>query len=627
MSLLLITAGLLAIVLSWSFQLNRYHIGVAVIAGVLAANLDPIVKHRRQALNPRRKLLTASSKRWTAKSSSLLIGVAMTTLAWVNVLVSSESEVAFGITLALLCALVYIQIAASGGRARPGLILSEIISINYLAILHVLLLTPGLVGVDPWFHAAQTREVLDSGSVSISASFYPSFPTFYIITAEVSSLTGLGIFGSFHILWIVFSLAMVFVFLFGRSVSGVKSGLLAALIFSVADYYLFWQLWMVPYALGFLFVLCLLVAVFKASEEKRAEVVLVVVLSVAIAAIHPLLGLIAAVMMLLIVLTDRFLGRKVSASNGRIRREMPASYVLMLGVIVLSWWIYVANVPGSSPLDTLVSVVRSSLRSFDLGEVTAVTRAGSLPYAIVAFNEAGYSILVALGIAGFLKELHREQMQLASVYSLGIPCAFLVAAPYVLGLGGLAAVLGYRWLIFGYPLLAIFASMYLLQASHAARKDTGKRNAALVVAVVLALTFTMTTSTLGDSVSPLYPSTHTRQWYNAAELAAPSFVLLHAKTAQVMTDERYGESVLHYWYGCCSLLVNLTPDLTYPPGTYYILIRKALHEEPIAIGTTGYSYIYAPVSATFWTSLEQEPTNLIYTNGATSVYLHDSGNP
>jgi hypothetical protein len=231
-------------------------------------------------------------------------------------------------------------------RSRVTLVML-LISVYSLVLRGVVFFSyPSIVGVDPWVHAQIIEGIVQSGSGHIPVSIqgiYQSMPVFHVLTACGSILENVDVKTALFLNdGIPICLLPLWVYLILRSLSGIRLGLLAALLACCITDFIRWGWWIVPSALGLPIFLTLLYSYLPhRSVASRSNSVVFMLAGVVISWTHlvPTLSIVAVCALVLVtkrVLNSGLLGRTVDTHNLGTRYQPPGSWPkLMLLLIVV----------------------------------------------------------------------------------------------------------------------------------------------------------------------------------------------------------------------------------------------------------------------------------------------------
>ena len=92
-----------------------------------------------------------------------------------------------------------------------------------------------------------------------------------MLVAALTLITGLSVYNSYFFVGIIECISVVFIFLIGRAVLNVRSGLLAALLLVIANQFLLWGTIITPETLGIVLTLVVVAALFLVPRDDMVS--------------------------------------------------------------------------------------------------------------------------------------------------------------------------------------------------------------------------------------------------------------------------------------------------------------------------------------------------------------------
>jgi len=378
---------------------------------------------------------------------------------------------------------------------------------------------PGISGVDCWWHNEWIQETVNLGHLTegqILDSGGLIFPIFHLMGAITQIVTSLpsysSVFASIGIFGVV---SCVFIFLIGRKVANTKVGLLAALIVPLTDWgILFGSSSIVPNSLGFYFFSVILYLIFCRGRKMASDALLILLVSASLILTHT----IASFVMLLSVIAI-FIGIKLHEQISKSitpYKVVSLSFVVLFSIAMLTRWMQ--SPPGYTPFfDVTLKHFFSSLQYEAQFAVAAQPIAVTIPYENILLDQGGHLLLLLFSFIGGLILLHpRNRTGLRTALVLVAWLSLFVV--YLSQLFGLTTILPGRWFLFIYVPVSILAVQGLFSISSFIKQKVGKLG--LVMLVVLAIVFMMTTDHLANKDSPLILNGAIRTRYTQSELTA-----------------------------------------------------------------------------------------------------------
>jgi len=493
----------------------------------------------------------------------------------------------FAVTAAIAGVIALQVLIAPERYAAP--ILLQIILLGLSIAWSQLLLFPGLLGVDPWFHRVFTMEMIESASIPTSFG-YSSLPIFHliigtnaIITAADYKIAAMLAVGLGQILCVPLFLYLLGKFLF----SSTKAGVMAALLATVANHQIYMSYWSIPNGLAAVYILIILFLLFKARRDQSKVPYLL-----SIAAMVPLIltHTIGALGMAVILL----LGEGLYFFYNTVRPEdrgpvfFRVSFAFTIGMF--SWWMYASKTFG-----TLVKLLEWGFnRDVFVGEINVNTNVALVPLSEQIFNNIGLFLFFALSFIGIFYILSRNNHH-------GQVFAFIALTPLFIGFVSLISghsIIEHRWWYLSQLLLAVpLAISVLLLTAGMQKKGAGAIGKMVMFTLVFGLSFLMILSPPANVDNNTFsPNSADRAAFTAPELQSTTTVLS-------LTEGRIGTD--YYWSNTCSLFLDahtISIDKALQDGDYLgtglhlILIRDYIVHEPFTLYGYPYRITYDPAS-------------------------------
>ncbi len=393
--------------------------------------------------------------------------------------------------------------------------LSKIIILSLTIYAGVHFEFPGIYGVDAWWHNKWIEETVSLGHITTSADYYYLFPVFHIAGAMTHIITTLSTYiSAFAFTGVSMAVSCVFVFLIGRKLVNAKTGLLAALIVSLTTDSIEWATQIIPMSLGFCFFPVILYLFFRRDRKTAPNTFLIILLSIAMILTHPIPALVTLLSLIAI-----FIGIEVYKRISKpvtVYEAVTLIFIAFFGITMLTRWMQ--SPPGSAAFfDWNLRNLAESLQHEAQFALAMPATATNIPFEIQLLNQGGHLVLLFFSTVGALVYLHsdnRTRSRLALIFVAGI----IIVMPYVSSLFSLNNIIPGRWYIFLYVPLSILAAQGLLSISSLIKGNIGKLS--VVMLVVLAIIFMMTTSNLANGDSPWVYNGAVRVGYTQSELTA-----------------------------------------------------------------------------------------------------------
>lgn len=471
-----------------------------------------------------------------------------------------------------------------------------------------LLIFPGLLGIDPWFHRYFTLDLIGSGFIPTGFS-YSSLPIFHLIIGTNAILTATD-----YKIATMLSVGLgqvicipLFLYILGKSLfSSSKVGVMAALLATLANHQIYMSYWSIPNGFAGIYILTIIFLIFKARREGSKIPYLL-----SIAAMVPLIltHTIGALGMAIILL----LGEGLYYLYNMIRPEDRGPVFLRIAcaftIGMFTWWMYASQAFG-----TLVKLLEWGFnRDVFAGEVNVSVNVALVPLSEQVFNNIGLFLFFALSFIGIFYILSRKSHH-AWIF------AFIAFTPLIIGFSSLVSghsIIEHRWWYLSQVLLAIpLAVSVLLVAAGTQKKGAGTLKKTMMFMLVAGLAFVMILSPPANVDNNLFsPNSATRAAFTDSEIQSTT-------TIAGMTEARIGTDF--YWSSVCNLLLDvrtISIDSALQSGDYLgtglhlILIREYIVHEPFTLYGHPYRITYDPAPG-----LEQQGFDTVYDSCSVRLY-------
>jgi hypothetical protein len=474
---------------------------------------------------------------------------------------------------------------------------------------------PGLPQSDPWYHAALSQFIVDTGHVIPStftfpwadiqvAPAYAPFPFHHIIVAMTSILTGIESMK----LSMTFSIglfqigSLIFIFLTARRILvDTRLALFAMFFVGISNWSITYGIFLVPQTLGYsLFALLFFLLVRNAEKPARSNFVLIFTISIAILLSHTVTTFVSLLVIVIFFASSYFypIITKGSPSAKFRKKEISVSLVLLVLTTVFTYWTY------------FTGFMEERFESFMVAaSEVALASPVSKSYFHYEFDQLGIYLMYFLVIVGGLLWL-RIRKSSSVKFSIICSFAFLTLFMYSATILGLQTFVPERWFVFVFIMGAIPAAEGL---NHLGKILRRRQLLVIMCVFIFSLTFLMVATGDANLDSPLIGKNEVPSYsYTLSEMTAAKTVTSFANST-VYSDADMGS---YFWWVLQKKIAycNFTNPTVMPNGAI-VLLRQYVFEHPIQIAPYG-SYIIA--NSTFTSSFQYN--NRIYSNGQVEAY-------
>jgi hypothetical protein len=385
---------------------------------------------------------------------------------------------------------------------------------------------PGPIGSDPWRHVLTIQSIADTGHVVKAlpdalgtSNGYAAIPVFHILAAAAGQLTGAGAkAASFIAASVPLVLSMLSVFLIGRSVHSSAAGVLATLLYCVADFSVLWGVQVIAMTLAAAIAACLIWLLLSGRARSPSSIASALLMLATLILCHTVAAFVVLVALAAVVASAGLLRLTGYGHLGqRTTTLLSSSLVAPYGVFMLVWWMTMPTSTGDTFFAVQAGKLAQVLTTSAESQVAAVVASASRPYALLLFDTAGTAILIGLGLLAALAAFNPRRAG-NRLMVLTIAVGALVALQAVGSSSLQEAVIGARWVIFQYMFLAAMAAWVL--SPLLSRFSSTAFRLALVAIMCVAYVLPMLTNSTANQSNPFWTTTTPRTGYTTSEQTA-----------------------------------------------------------------------------------------------------------
>lgn len=489
---------------------------------------------------------------------------------------------------------VLVGCAAIGafGATRPWqmyLGLVQVLLIGLLISWTQIIMTPDVIGFDPWYHKALVEELLRVQTLPDNVLFaeYITFPIFHLTVAAMRLMTGLPyhLSAMLSISLILILVNVLFVALFAACVCPSRPALriLAPLIVVISPLQIYMLYWLIPNGFAMVFVLPVLYLLYmRPGRHSRREFVLLALFLGTLILAHTVTGLFMAIALFVVWAAFTVHARLVAPAE-----TFPLRIPLLFTAGLLLYWSV-----ASGPIHTIYDLIakgfnRDSFSAY-YGEALLKFRP-AFPWETFVASLTHY-VFLFLPLLGMLYLVSRRGTRLTySLALLGITPLAVISISYLLHI----TVIEDRWVYFAAVLNSIAIGVTLLILyGRSKERPAGVRYYTFMAVLLLLCSLTVLaelTPNASIDYRPLSPSTAPRPALSASEGVAV-LTAIEVWDPIIQTDEYYFQT--QRWTSSRVLpdTIQLFDRNLSTMSNNMVLVREATISAPRFI----YSYDYIP---------------------------------
>lgn len=513
--------GVLAIILSLTYNYNREHIGIAFIIGSLLSFIGIRSYHGRKKGEEETRgiYMKIAVILW-------LLCILISIILFLDYSMNYYLPLSYFIVISIAIAVISMQILMRNSISKfyVSLILVEIIATSILVSSCFLFLFPSPAGNDAPFHIDYINHIIETGSIGGEHGQYTNFPVFHILFATFRIVPQLDIMSSFLIGGVIQAVSVLFLFAIMRKILDLRIALFSSLIVSFSSQLILprYSFYLTAFVVIFFILLFYLLLRTKPKEASISVAFLIILSFIIMTLTHPLAPAIAISLLSIILITSRFIHSDKTIITVR----------MLLFMIFLMIFLWSRPLQGSIDLfSNLFQSLRTAFGTVDVNytDVEQVTLSPLYNWVDVALYEMGFTIAITLAIAGSFI-LIRRMMSNTDDNSIRYPnltvtLAFVtltfIPLPYVLAILYPQSAPD-RWFPFITLLIGVFSGAFIVFLARRAHRLRMKFLISLLLSLML---FFMITSPIANPNSHIYSTDMaTRTSLTESEMKATEFL-------------------------------------------------------------------------------------------------------
>jgi len=435
--------------------------------------------------------------------------------------------ISFYIAIATSYVIIVLEIFFIDNRSKLRYIpLVQILISSLILRLALYYQFPSILGVDPYQTYSMLNGIIAEGHL-LPGFMYTNFPVFPLENVAFLLVTGIGYKDSlFFSSGIIELMSIVLIFLLGKTICDLKTGLLASLVFSFSSAYIAYGTHsIIAMSIGIMLLSVIAYLIIKNYDEPSLKInaIIVILLGVLIFT-HTVASMICLVLLLSFLLSKyiyRLLERKEIKG-----KSVTLTITSLFGIAMIGYWMFASGffpyISGAIKFAFQIAGGEYVPSTIQLEPGFYESLFGGIQYYIT-------TLLLILGVLVWLNKYNRSLKRYSLLCFVG---AVVLITSFAVNIG-FDAILPTRWQPFLWMFLSIFICFPLLEISKKSRR-TGR---ILTVSVVFILGFIMIISNMANISSPLYED-KSRPALEESEMKAADFVYLYSNET-IHTDCYY----------------------------------------------------------------------------------------
>lgn len=446
-----------------------------------------------------------------------------------------ERPFSFFILLAIMAGILVVEIISSKETEKYQ-ILIQIIFMGLLLGWSQLLITPSLIGIDPWWHQMFATNIQQIHFIPEGYG-YSNFPIFHLFTIITSFLTQFGykysVMSSVGLMQIICN--TLFIYLFGIFLfKNYKIGLLASFFLIIGPYQVYMNYISIPNSFAPIFILIILYILLKLKINLKNSLILSI-LMFSLILTHTISAFFLAI--ILFVCWGSFaLYDYIDPNN---KEKFPISIPIIYSFAMLLWWTY-----DHSTIMTFADIILNMFKIdyFMIPTPESLITSLQKPGLEQIFKILGLFIFLYIPIAGIFYMVSDRGTRLTfTIAIIGIFTILILNLSFLLGL----PIIPDRWFYYSEIFLSIPLAITIVLNK---KTDLRFKSGHFIVTLffVIFLTFLAIMNPIANSDNMKFSPEKNRISLSESEIKAGETVSYYAQMP-LISDRFYSNSL--HWSG------------------------------------------------------------------------------
>lgn len=392
---------------------------------------------------------------------------------------------------------------------------------------------PSYIGVDAWYHSAIIADIIESGHLPLNYT-YSKYPIMHLLVSLGSLLSNITIKNSMAFTVGLFEIiSLIYVFLIGKSVSSMKTGILATFLVAVSGYHISWGYFIIPMTLGLSIFSAIFYLLFRKNSLHLSFFrVIILLLSFLMIMVHTISTLVTSLSIVLLYIFD--IVCKIHFKKDRSLSLASLSLVFTILISMIGYWMFASGFIGYVILSVKSSLMMSEVSSIVANPILANSIERQLNR-IELLLFLGFSII---GSFFWISEKNDDYRRLILI-AIGAVITLITFFSIFIGVD---SILPDRWYVFLYIIIANISSAGIIYTVTSFKNDN-LMTFSLVIVMAVFTTFAIT-GAAANGGSAAYSEVPIKQALTESELH--SFNTISRIYSGDVTTDIYSEMYFEY---------------------------------------------------------------------------------
>jgi hypothetical protein len=531
-----IIIGLSALILSIFLLLFDQNIILLLFStSIILACLGWIVFNKRISVI-RDSIILSDKKFYILIILSLLIFIICSLIMNLRIYNTTVPTVYYLLMSLISILVIYIVVFGNISRNHVFFILGLSILLGISLRWINIFLYPSIPGIDPWYHMSFTNSLIETGHLPVDTS-YSTIPGFHLVVSSFELIMRISYIETSAI--IISSLqvivAVIFLYLIGKSLGFPRIGLIGGVVFGIAPYALKYGFWIIPNTLGAILWLPIIYFLIQlwTNEDNSNKIkyyILIILTMILLVVTHTISSMGLSLVLIVGFLSDKFMTWFSICDSPKKRKNLvPITIAITFLVIMFGWWTYISN-----DISNLAGLIKNG---FDSGKELGFSKYSNIngldEWVGSIARIANIILFISMAIVGYFfliskKARCRGEFQYANMAAF--PLIIVVVS-----LIGSYTIIGDRWLYFSEMLLAIAVAVCFFLILRLPKRTITKAISLMICFIFIFIMISSPIASIGNTGD--FDKDNVRYAFNEAEMTSATYISDLNKS--VVTDTLY----------------------------------------------------------------------------------------